>query len=257
MSHDRWLESAAGYALDALDAYERGQFEAHLANCGDCRLLVQEYREVTALLMHAAEPAPPPPQLGERVGRLISEERAPRRTSSPSRWRSSTVWLAAAGVAFAGAAGVLWRELAEQRDAVRVAQTEAEGLRIQRDSALVNLRGVRVHVVSLASPSGGQPVARVFWNHERDSFVVTAFDLPPAREGRTYQLWAITKGHAPVSMGTFTTNERGVADVVLPVSPEIEALGLIDSCGLTEEPAGGSTAPTEAPRYLGNWRHTD
>ena len=103
----------------------------------------------------------------------------------------------------------------------------------ERDSALASLRGPTVHVVSLASPSGGQPVARVFWNHERDRFFVTAFNLPPAREGRTYQLWAITKGHAPVSMGTFTTNESGVAEVILPVGQDIDALGVIDSCGLT------------------------
>ncbi|HEX6049591.1 MAG TPA: anti-sigma factor [Gemmatimonadaceae bacterium] len=257
MSHDRWLESAAGYALDALDAKERGEFEAHLASCGECRLTVQEYREVTGLLMHAAAPAPPPPQLGERVGRLISGERAPRRNVSPIRWRTSTVWLAAAGAAFAIAAGVLWRELAEEREGARAAQIAAETFRNQRDSALGSLRGPRVHVVSLASPSGGQPVARVFWNHERNRFFVTAFNLPPAREGRTYQLWAITKGHAPVSMGTFGTNERGIAEVILPVGQEIDALGFIDSCGLTEEPAGGSPAPTESPRYLGNWRHTD
>ena len=34
-------------------------------------------------------------------------------------------------------------------------------------------------------------------------------------------------------------------------------MGFVDNCGLTEEPAGGSPQPTETPRLLGVWVHTD
>lgn len=257
MSHDQWLESAAGYALDALDANEHSAFEAHLAGCADCRLAVQEYREVAGLLMHATAPAAAPSGLRERVDRLMRQERAPRPTLVRTVRRSPAVWLAAAGVAFAAAAGALWRQVGAERAAAGAAIAALDSARAERDSLLANLRGPRVHVVSLASPAGGQPVARVFWNHERSRFVVTAFALPPARAGRTYQLWGIAKGRAPVSMGTFDTNERGAAELILPVGRDIEALGVIDLCGVTEEPVGGSAAPTESPRYLGSWRHTD
>jgi len=111
-------------------------------------------------------------------------------------------------------------------------------------------------VVSLAA-EGRQPAARIFWNHDRNQFVVTAFALPPAAEGHTYQLWAIADGHAPVSMGTFETDAGGRATAVLPVDPAITALGFIRLCGLTEEPDGGSPQPTEAPRLVGAWTHTD
>ena len=77
----------------------------------------------------------------------------------------------------------------------------------------------------------------MFWNHTRQRYIVTAFDLPPARPGRTYQLWAIANGKAPVSMGTFDTDTAGDALAVLPVSAEVEALGFIDLCAVTEEPS--------------------
>jgi len=279
--HERWQEAAAGYALDALDASERADFERHLAGCASCRLAVQEFREVTGLLMHASEPVAPPAGLEGRVGELLRQERAggavspvapssplappsggtpviPLPARAPNRaWRNATLWLAAAGVAFAAVSGVLWRRMQAERALSQLAVREVEQLRSSQDSLLESLRGPRVHVASLAAPGGGAPVARVFWNHERNSYVVTAFRLPPAQAGRVYQLWAVTKGRDPVSMGTFTTNADGVATVVIPVVPAILDLGVVDLCALTEEPAGGSPGPTETPRLVGEWRHTD
>jgi hypothetical protein len=60
-----------------------------------------------------------------------------------------------------------------------------------------------------------------------------------------------------MSMGTFNTDAGGRATLVLPVGQDIAALGFVDNCGLTEEPAGGSAQPTETPRLLGAWLHTD
>jgi anti-sigma-K factor RskA len=110
--------------------------------------------------------------------------------------------------------------------------------------------------VSLAG-TDRPPTARVFWNHAKRQFIVLAFDLPAAPPGRTYQLWAIANGKAPMSMGTFNTNAQGRVYTVLPVDAQITSLGFVDNCGLTEEPAGGSPQPTETPRLLGAWRHTD
>jgi anti-sigma-K factor RskA len=153
--------------------------------------------------------------------------------------------------------GVFWRRLDAARNAALVAQLDLERELSARDSLLASLRGPRVHVVSLAAPSGGAPVARVFWNHEQRRFVVTAFALPPTSAGRTYQLWAIAEGKAPVSMGTFDTSTEGVATVALAVGADIEAMGVIKLCAVTQEPAGGSAGPTETPRFVGEWRHTD
>lgn len=258
MSHDQFLESAAAYALDSLDPIERSGFEQHLAGCAACRLAVQEYREVTGLLVHASEPVRVPPGLRERVGDLVRQERRPipRQRTTPG-WRSSSAWLAAAAAAFAVTAGLLWRELDTVRGAAAASQHDLTAVTAAHDSLLADVTGPRLHFVSLVGPEGGPPVARVFWNHDRRRFVVTAFRLPPAPAGRTYQLWAIAANHGPVSMGTFNTDASGVTTVTLPVGDEIEALGFIAACGITEEPSGGSSAPTETPRFTGEWRHTD
>lgn len=258
MSHDQFLESAAAYALDSLDAIERTDFEQHLAGCAACRLAVQEYREVTGLLVHASEPVGVPPRLRERVGKLVRQEQRPTPTQRTfPGWRSSSAWLAAAAAAFAVTAGLLWRELDTLRVTSLESQRELTAMTAAHDSLLADVTGPRLHFVSLMGPEGGQPVARVFWNHDRRRFVVTAFRLPPAPAGRTYQLWAIAEGHGPVSMGTFNTDAGGVATLTLPVGDEIEALGFIKACGITQEPSGGSSAPTETPRFAGEWRHTD
>lgn len=245
MSDHEWLASAAPYALDALAPEERAAFETHLADCASCRAEVQAFREVAGLLAQAAPPAAPAPGLR---GRVLAEARRVRRLGRPVRaWAP---WLAAAAsLVLALGAGFVARRAATR---VRALQAELAA----RDSTLASLLGPEVHVVSLAA-TGRQPTARVFWNHRRQLFIVTAFDLPAAPAGRTYQLWGIAKGRTPVSMGTFNTDAGGRATLVLPVDPTITQLGFIDFCALTEEPAGGSPQPTETPRLLGSWRHTD
>ncbi|MGH7646187.1 MAG: anti-sigma factor [Gemmatimonadales bacterium] len=243
MTDHEWLEAAGPYALGVLDREERTAFEAHLAGCVRCRAEVQAFQEVAGLLAHGAPAAAPPAGLRDRV---LAEARQVR----PIGRRGTRVpWLAAAAalVVALGAGAGAWRTLR------RVAALEREIA--ARDSALAVFFGPEVHVVSL-SATGRQPTARVLWNHPRNQFAVAAFDLPPAPAGRTYQLWAIAKDKAPVSMGTFNTDPRGRAWVVLPVDPTIAQLEFVDLCGLTEEPAGGSPQPTEQPRLFGTWRHT-
>lgn len=48
------------YALDALPADERAEFESHLERCAACRQEVQEFHAVCADLALLAEEAPPP-----------------------------------------------------------------------------------------------------------------------------------------------------------------------------------------------------
>lgn len=245
MTDHRWSDLTAPYALDALSPEERAEFEAHLSDCATCRGEVQAFREVAGLLAQAAPAASAGPGLRDRV---LAEARRVRPIARPRRL--ALAWVAAAAaVLVAAVAGI------EARRAARRAGELAREV-AARDSTLAALLGPEVHVVSL-STTGREPSARVFWNHRRQLFIVTAFDLPAAPAGRTYQLWAIAKGKAPLSMGTFNTDRAGRATLVIPVDRTITELDFIDFCGLTEEPAGGSPQPTETPRLLGTWRHTD
>ena len=91
---------------------------------------------------------------------------------------------------------------------------------------------------------------RLYWNRARGLVVVAAFDLPPAPAGRTYQLWAIKKGQAPVSVGTFNTLPGGRAVITLRMPAGFKP----DLSAVTEEPAGGSAQPTQQPFLVGAWQ---
>ncbi len=253
MTDHEWRDYAAPYALGALVPEERSAFESHLAGCADCRAEVRSFSEVAGLLAHAAPAAEPPQALRDRV---LAEARRVR-PIGVGRRGSNRAWLAAAAaiVLAIGAAVYAWR-LSTRVGALETQLARTMMEKAAADSLLADLTGPQVHVVSLAS-TDREPSARVFWNHTTRRFIVLAFDLPPAQAGRTYQLWAIAAGKPPMSMGLFNTDSRGRAALRLPVDQAIVSLGFIDNCGLTEEPAGGSPQPTETPRLLGAWRHTD
>jgi anti-sigma-K factor RskA len=257
MSHEQWTDSAAAYALGALDTDERAAFEAHLTTCATCRAEVATLRETAAMLAYAAPVRESPPAALRQ--RILREARSVRPIGSAIGLRRPPVlpWLAAAaGVALTVLAGTQLRSERAERARLGAALDSVRSDLAARDSMVAAFFGPEVHVVSL-SPTGEKPSMRVFWNHTRNIFIVTAFNVPPAPAGRTYQLWAIQRGKPPLSMGTFNTDAAGRATAILAVGGDINAAGFIDLCGLTMEPAGGSPAPTEQPRLVGPWRHTD
>ena len=297
MSQRDWSEFAAAYALGALEGEEREAFEAQLARDPGLVAEVRSYENVAGLIGEAHAPKAPPEHLKQRIldrarGVVPLPERSPKPPSpadpdSADRAPSATTgelagtgrdgsgstkgpifrmapWLAAAA-ALVVSFGTwnAYREadldrtrLLSEVEALRESVARESGARTQGEAVLTGLLGPEVHSVSLAT-EGQPPAARVYWNHTEDLFVVTAFDLPPAPDGSTYQLWAIAEGQAPVSMGTFDTDDSGSAALTLPVDPDIRDLGLIALCGLTLEPTGGSTQPTEQPRLIGAWRHAE
>jgi anti-sigma-K factor RskA len=277
MTHEQLIESAASYALDALDPAERTAFEAHLAGCEECQDAVAAYREVAGALAHAAAPATPPNHAALRE-RIMREARAVRPlgivtrrspdASTPavpasvntvvlaSRRRPIPWAVAVTSLAAALAFGFIYNAERERRTAVESELSALRAAKAEDDSLLAAFVGPMVHVVSL-SEADQKPSVRVFWNHTRKQFIVTAFGLPPAPAGKTYQLWALRKGQAPLSMGTFAVNATGRTMTTLAVSADINDGGFIDDCALTLEPDGGSPEPTETPRLVGSWRHVD
>jgi anti-sigma-K factor RskA len=274
MTHQELIESAASYALDALDGEERAHFEAHLADCAECRTEVAAYREVAGALAHTA-PATVIPRSDALRERILRDARQVRPITAGARVASAPpasaaiatlprartpygAWtLAAASMAAAVVIAFAYRGERERSRALGSELAEARTMLVREDSTLAALVGPEVHVVSLAAGAGQKPVMRVFWNHTRHTFVVAAQDMPPSPAGRTYQLWAIRKGKPPASMGTFAASASGRTITPLAVSSEITDGGLIDECALTVEPMGGSPQPTETPRLVGVWRHVD
>jgi anti-sigma-K factor RskA len=279
MTHQELRDMTAAFALDALDGDERAAVDAHLPGCAECREAVASHRAVSGLLAYATAPTSPPnaAALRERILRDARQVRpldsargirhgVPQRDSAgggqlPESGRGTrrTIagWLAAAAcLTIAALSGLAYRgeraEVAQLRN--DLVATRAEMMR--RDSVVAAFLGPEVHVVSLSAPQH-KPAMRVYWNHTKNVFIITAFDVPAAPAGKTYQLWGIQKGKLPLSMGTFNVDGSGRALAVVPVPPNVTEAGFIDDCGLTMEPAGGSAQPTEAPRLVGPWRHVD
>jgi len=270
MTHQELIESAASYALDALDEEERAVFEAHLAGCPECQSEVAAYREVAGILAHAAPSAAmPSPALRDRIMREarhvrpIATARPVLSTAAPagstSKTRSAILPWAVAGAAIAAALAfaIVYKGERDEASKLRERLLSAEATLARDDSTLAAFLGPEVHVVSLTVASEAKPRMRVFWNHTRKTFIVTALNMPPAPAGKTYQLWAIRKGKPPMSMGTFDPDPSGRTTTTLAVANEINDGGFIDDCALTVEPVGGSPQPTETPRMIGSWRHVD
>jgi anti-sigma-K factor RskA len=255
MTHEELQQSAAAYALGALDAGERSAFEAHLDVCAGCRAEVEAFTEVSALLAYAAPVAQPRNAVRARI--VANAVGVRPITSARSRSGSGMAWFAAAAaMVVAAISGNAYRRERIATDRLGTELSSARHELTRRDSMVAAFLGPEVHVVSLSAPER-KPSMRVFWNHTKNVFIVTAHDLEPLPAGKTYQLWAMPKGKAPMSMGTFTTDASGRATAVLAVASEVNAAGFIDDCGLTIEPAGGSEQPTESPRLIGSWRHVD
>lgn len=266
MSAHEYRDAAAAYALGAVDSGERPALDALMTSDADFRREVDSYREVVGLLGLAAPTASAPAALRARIlanaaaVRPIGSRMSSVTPSSQGTARTISgvlPWLAAA--ASLGFAVFSSSQLRTARSSVTALQGDlvaAQGELTRKDSTISAFMGPEVHVVSL-SEGAAKPSARVYWNHTRRVFIVTAFNVPPAPTGRTYQLWAIAKGKNPMSMGTFNTDATGRATVVVPVSDLVLQGGTIELCGLTMEPDGGSAQPTEQPRLVGSWRHTD
>ncbi len=258
MSASPWEEKAAAYALDALDATERREFEALLANSSDARRDVAELREVVSLLAYAAPPSAPPASLRARVladaqrvrpigaARSVREERAGE--APRSRSALALVPYLALAASLAGLV-VLGSRYVSERDARSTLAAATDSLRqvlASRDVIINALLAPEVESVKLTA-TDRPPSARMYWNRTTGQVILAAFQLPPAREGRTYQLWGIAKGGAPVSLGTFNTLATGEGRHVATTPAGLT----IDVGAVTEEPAGGSPQPTSAPFLVG------
>ncbi|HJU75858.1 MAG TPA: anti-sigma factor [Gemmatimonadaceae bacterium] len=248
MSATSWHEAAAAYVLGALDEKERGEFEAQLRASSEVQRDVAELSEVVALLAYAAKPTHPPASLRARV--LAEAERVRPFGAKPNvRFRARTLVPYLALAASLAAVAILGARYQEERAAGRTLAVTADSLQralASRDVIINALLAPEVETIRL-SATDRPPAARMYWNRTTGEVILAAFQLPPARPGRTYQLWGIARGGTPVSLGTFNTvaSGEGRHTAKTPAGLTI-AIGAV-----TEEPEGGSPQPTSTPFLVG------
>jgi hypothetical protein len=179
----------AAYALDALDASERRDYEAHLARCERCREELASLSETAAALAFGAEAPAPPPQLRERI---LASARAERPNVLPlrPRWALPTAVTAVAAVAAVIALAIWVSSLQDKVDHLR-AKSSAD----QRVAAILATPGA--HHVQIAR------YGTLVVTPGADGALVLRH-LGPAPRGMLYEAWVANHG-APKPAGTFET----------------------------------------------------
>jgi anti-sigma factor RsiW len=206
---------SAPYALDALTADERAQFEEHLRTCDRCRAELAGLQDAASSLAFVVEGPAPPTALRTAI---LDAARAERPNVVPLRPRRTftsvaAVYAVAASVAAVGFglwAASLHNSLSDSRDAVRVLGDPA--------SRHLPIGGSRGELV--VAPSGQ---------------AVLAVRLPKLPSGKTYEAWIANpsvKRAGQFDGSAFTLPRR--------VSRGSQVM-------VTVERSGGVDAPTSKP----------
>jgi anti-sigma-K factor RskA len=92
------------------------------------------------------------------------------------------------------------------------------------------------------SRTQGELTAELAYSRQLGQAAVSVRGLPPAPEGKTYQLWYVGSDEVARSAGLLTTGSDGRGELLLQGDANSAA-----AVGMTLEPAGGSTQPTTEP----------
>jgi anti-sigma-K factor RskA len=205
-------EDAAAYALGALEPSEAEAFRAHLVECAACQKEVAEFEQITGALPESGTQYQVPKDLRRRVMRDVratpKAQAAPRKTPARS-WRPAL----ALGGAFAAAVIVA--------------------------VVLVVALGSGGSSTKTIQASTGAAQLRITGSHGD----LIVHRLPQLPAGRIYEMWVQRGNATPTPTGTlFAVTSSGTAAVGVPGS-----LSGISAVMVTQEPAGGTPAPTTAP----------
>lgn len=276
------------YALDALDEFERRQFQEHVTRCSECAREVDELRATGAKLGLAVS-APPPETLRRKV---MAEVAVTRQVSPPARHDSPAARAGAAGdtggEGRAGSEGRAGRASGRADKAGRAGGTEG---RAGRAGWGTRLTAVAAAVAAAAAVVLGVTTVRT--GHERDAAqaqlsrlqsqyaaVAQLASAPDARGGSG----AGARGGTAFVVASQQLNRAVLLVSGLPTPPaghsyqawligegpprsvglvgsgasgqtaplQFSGLGDASKFGLTIEPAGGSPQPTTTPVVLFN-----
>lgn len=247
MNCDDVRELAGAYALEALSPDERREVNAHLAECN----LHEEFaalRATASLLAYAAEEREPTFELRSRImaaigapdGALASIP-APMAPPTPapipfrprrrSRGFSYSAALAAAFAAIAFGMFVWNMSLLREPEPTGASGPSFEAPRAQN---------VAITRVVATGPAQGTMLSYI---DDQQLSVLEVVGLTPLQPGRIYEIWTL-RGKVVTGVTTFVVAADGTARIGFA-----SALADGDTVAVTEEPAGGSLAPTTEPIF--------
>jgi anti-sigma-K factor RskA len=219
------------WAVDAVDDDERALVEHHLTECESCAQEAAELREAVWRLSDVTV-TDPPRRLRDRVlyeaSRTRQDAPAPEPPPQPLRRHRGMPRLR-----LALAAGALAAVMAVVGGIATwsVMRTE-EPTESERIAAVLESDDARVGTVE--AEGGGE--VTVVHSERLDRAVVLVAGLAQIAPDRAYQLWLVD-ADGQVSAGVLDPGDASATVLV-------EGVGDAEVIGVTDEPAGGSAAPT-------------
>ena len=174
----------------------------------------------------------------------------PRRSAaSYIGWAAAVVLLGCLGVQY-----FMYDQEVEQKEAATKERDKYEQLcastskdNEQKEKALRVIRAKNSAIVNL----GGQQAApdsyaKVYMNDAENEFYVDIAGLPPAPEGKVYQVWALMLNPiTPTSIGVLDKDKLAGSEGII----KVDNFEGVQAFGITLEPAGGSPSPTMEQLY--------
>jgi len=245
MIDDKNSAGSGSYVLNAMDADERDEFEAQLAESEELRSEVTELTDTAVLLGMSVAPVTPSPALKQNIMARLSQmpqltPATPAEVPHPiretnvkarARWytRPALAITASAAAVLLIVGGVVGANIAiqgantsQQADALAAITTASD---VQRAQASVSTGGTATLVWSL--------------HLKKSALIGKGLAVLPA--GKTYELWYISAAGTPTPAGLFESNGASTLQVLSGTMTRG------DTIGVTVERAGGSKTPTTKP----------
>lgn len=236
------IESLLGaYALDAVSSGEAAEIEAHLVTCPRCRAEVAAHREVAALLGGSGSEAPAgiwdkiAAELGEgQLGADLDASRLLRQIRSGRAARTRRRFYVPVGLVAAAVAALFAIEsaqLSHLNNEVHQYQSIAQRGGIAPAVAAVLLGD---HTTITLASSHGHGVAKIAIAPNGQAYWLSS-TLSTLNSGRTYQLWALSRGRV-VSIGLLGSDPHSYSAFRIQKT--------MSQVMVTIEPSGGTVTPT-------------
>lgn len=254
-AQDRLLDLCVQLELGLIGEAEREEISELLdVRDPDALQALAEARDTLGAVAGAAEAQNPPPEIKQRLFDRIAEP-APRTAaaSAPAgirmpRWAALGWAAAAALIAFVYVSDQRNDDLQKALEVIeqRQAALEQTNDRYRKLFDILAAPGTR----SVSLEAADRADIRAFWN-DQSGLALTAEGLAAPERGRAFQLWAIPKEGAPVSIDIF----RPLADetALIFAEPAI-ASAEAQALAITEEDAAGAEQPTSNPIWVGPLR---
>jgi hypothetical protein len=223
------------HALGVLEGEEKAEIDAHLARgCETCGKGLADARAMNAALLSLVPEKYPSARLKRRVMEGIGVRHA--------GWGWTGAFAAALMLIVALWLAVQERERTAQLAEARRTVLQVSGERDRLTQALQFLSDPQTVPASFGKGPAAPPRGYVFL-HPQLGVLLIASNLPPAGQGKAYEMWVIPKGGAPRPAGLFQSD--GARAVHILNGPlDVAALGVV---AVTVEPEAGSPAPTSQP----------